>query len=169
MALPFHTLSPPPAAEITGVAVFARLVDGVGFRYHWATEGLRPEDLDFSPGAGCMPLRQMLQHVHRMAQWVERGLAGQPCPPASGPEDLGTLRHQTLDLLAAIRAHALALGEKGLAQAAFPRGGEVYTVWNIVNGPLIDIVHHVGQIATYRRLLGNPVPKANQLLGQPPA
>ena len=38
----------PEAPEhVDGVSVLSRVVDGLAFRYHWATDGLRPEDYAF--------------------------------------------------------------------------------------------------------------------------
>jgi hypothetical protein len=42
-------------------------------------------------------------------------------------------------------------------------------LWNIINGPVSDALTHVGQINSFRRLNGNPVPRANVFLGRPPA
>ena len=40
--------------------------------------------------------------------------------------------------------------------------------WHIINGPIADAFTHVGQINSFRRLSGNPVPKANVFTGTPP-
>ena len=41
--------------------------------------------------------------------------------------------------------------------------------WNMINGPLADALTHVGQINSWRRLAGNPAPKADVFRGRPPA
>ncbi len=40
-----------PANQETSASgnVVARIIDGLGFRYYWGTEGLREEDLKFKP------------------------------------------------------------------------------------------------------------------------
>jgi len=40
--------------------------------------------------------------------------------------------------------------------------------WHIINGPVSDALTHVGQINSFRRLAGNPVPSANVFTGEPP-
>ena len=40
--------------------------------------------------------------------------------------------------------------------------------WHIINGPIADALTHVGQINSFRRLVGNPTPKAQVFLGIPP-
>ena len=42
-------------------------------------------------------------------------------------------------------------------------------LWNLINGPVSDALTHVGQINSFRRLNGNPVPRANVFLGRSPA
>jgi hypothetical protein len=38
----------------------------------------------------------------------------------------------------------------------------------MINGPLADALTHVGQINAFRRLAGNPTPKARLFTGEPP-
>ena len=45
--LPYYTLPDPPT-EMTATGVLIRLVDSFGFRYRWATEGLREEDMELT-------------------------------------------------------------------------------------------------------------------------
>jgi hypothetical protein len=42
----------------------------------------------------------------------------------------------------------------------FDRGGKIsdYPLWNLLNGPLADAINHVGQIVSFRRSAGNPIP-----------
>ena len=45
----FRSVSAYPAREdANGVVI--RWIDSLGYRFYWATEGLRPEDVTFSPG-----------------------------------------------------------------------------------------------------------------------
>jgi len=59
-SLPYYEIPSYPETY-TAATVAARLIDGVGFRYYWATEGLRPEDLSHRPskdnGDPCPHLR----------------------------------------------------------------------------------------------------------------
>ncbi|MCK5671198.1 hypothetical protein KAI10_07435, partial [Candidatus Bathyarchaeota archaeon] len=43
-----------------------------------------------------------------------------------------------------------------------------FPVWNLINGPLSDALTHVGQIASWRRMNGNPIPGARVFHGEPP-
>jgi len=46
--LPFREIPAYPESY-SAESVVARMIDGLGFRFYWATEGLRPEDLAFRP------------------------------------------------------------------------------------------------------------------------
>jgi hypothetical protein len=44
-----------------------------------------------------------------------------------------------------------------------------YPLWNMINGPLADAMYHTGQIVSFRRSSGNPIPKGvNHLVGKGP-
>jgi hypothetical protein len=34
-----------------------------------------------------------------------------------------------------------------------------YPIWNLINGPLSDVLYHTGQIVSFRRTSGNPIAK----------
>src|SRR5690242_15943773 len=58
----------PPAAEsFTAGTVASRMVDGLGFRYYWATEGLRPEDLSFKPSKDARTSEETIAHIYEMS------------------------------------------------------------------------------------------------------
>ena len=50
----------------------------------------------------------------------------------------------------------------------FERGGKQtkFPVWNLINGPIADAIYHTGQVVSFRRTSGNPIPKGvNVFLG----
>jgi|GEM_PF-5684614 len=47
--LPYYQIPDAPSTY-TAATVSARMIDGLGYRYYWATESLRPEDLAYEPG-----------------------------------------------------------------------------------------------------------------------
>ena len=46
--LPYYQIPDAPE-KFTAGNVAARVIDGLGFRYYWATEGLRDVDLTYKP------------------------------------------------------------------------------------------------------------------------
>ncbi|MDA1266581.1 MAG: hypothetical protein O2816_15990 [Planctomycetota bacterium] len=177
MSLPYETLEPGPD-EVTAPAVLARLVDAMGFRYRWATEGLDGDQLEFCPVEGAFTLGKVLVHMNLLVRWVDgsvRGtLSGEPDNIDEGqmvaPEEWGDLRADTLTRIVALRD--LFSGAQPDQLAAVSITGSTKSgpqpFWSIINGPLADFLTHVGQVASWRRLAGNPAPRADVFRGLPP-
>ena len=49
-------------------SVAGRIVDGLGFRYYWATEGLRPEDHAFKPSEEARTVGETIDHIVVLTQ-----------------------------------------------------------------------------------------------------
>jgi len=165
--LPYLRLPDPPE-RVRGATVMARLVDGLAFRYRWATEGLRADDADFRPSPQTMTVKELLAHIARLISWVDGHLGGQASP--SFADDLEGLRRQTLNHLSKVRARLVEMDDTALAQHRIVGSkGDSHPFWNMLNGPLADALTHVGQVNAWRRLAGNPSPRADVFRGKPPA
>lgn len=163
--LPYRSIPEPPG-EVSAPSVLVRLVDGLGFRYRWATEGLRDEDYEYRPSPDSMSVRELLGHIHGLVSWVLQSLGGDAQPAPEDPS-LREIRGLTLEKVEMIRNLLVGMSPKELVLRRIrTRGGE-YPFWNMVNGPLSDALTHVGQINSWRRLNGNPVPGHNVFLGEP--
>ncbi len=163
-----HEIGAPPDA-LDGTTVLARLVDGLAFRYYWATEGLRPEDFTFRPGPDSMSTLELLKHILYLTFMIEQTVRNADAREKLRSEDPGELREKTLETLAGIRSRLGRLTDETLAtHEVLRRDGSRYPVWNIINGPLADALTHVGQINAWRRLNGNPTRAADVFAGLPP-
>jgi len=162
--LPYHVLPEPPE-EVTAATVLVRLVDGLGFRYRWATEGLRDEDYKYQPSPDSMSMRQLLGHIHGLANWVLQSLGEETQPLPEAPS-LQEIRGITLDKISRIRSRLLETKPEQLVSLRIRTRGSDYPLWNMINGPLSDALTHVGQVNSWRRLNGNPVPAHNVFLGR---
>ena len=60
--LPYHQIPDYPETFTAG-SVAARMVDGLGFRYYWATEGLRSEDLNYKPSEEGRTCEETIDHI----------------------------------------------------------------------------------------------------------
>ena len=67
--LPYYQLPDYPETY-TASTVAARMVDGLGFRYYWATEGLRPEDLAFRPGIEARTSEETIDHILGLSEVI---------------------------------------------------------------------------------------------------
>ena len=147
--------------HLSGTSMLARMLDGLGFRFYWATEGLRAEDYDFRPAKDTMSIRELVTHVWSLMNWVSGAALS---TPHEEPKDCLAAREGTLKIIQALRETMLAMSDEDLGKLRI----RDKPFWNIVNGPFSDALTHTGQINSFRRLAGNPVAGANVFLGEPP-
>jgi hypothetical protein len=76
--------------------VVARLLDGLGFRYYWATEGLRPVDLTFRPTPKARNSLETLQHIYDLSTMIINAVGGKQVQP-SEYNSYAELRKATLE------------------------------------------------------------------------
>ncbi len=155
----FQTLDAYPDRQ-DAVGVLLRLIDGLGYRFHWATAELTASDYAFSPGAGCQTIGALVAHVWGLVNWIHATVAGEGA--AWRPSDPAEQRLHALALLSAVRDRLATLD----GDALFALHIDGHPFWHLLNGPLSDALTHVGQIASFRRLHGNPVPKHSVFRGQ---
>jgi hypothetical protein len=168
MDLPFRTIPAPPT-ETTRGAIIARIVDGIGFRYYWATEGLAGAAFAFRPAEDCMSLGELLEHIHELLSWVAVSIGATRGNAKNEPDaDPITLRSRTLLTALDLREAFLRMTESTLASVAIRTSrGDSFPFWNMLNGPLADSLTHIGQVNSWRRILGTPAPAADVFRGLP--
>ena len=159
-SLPYYQIPDPPSSY-TAAGVVGRMVDGLGFRYYWATEGLTPADLEFKPGESNRTLGETLDHIYGLSSVILNAALKKPNEGAAErPEGFDAIRSATLRNLA--EASALFKQSENLEEhvAIFvrPSGNSEFPFWNMINGPIEDAVWHCGQVVSYRRASGNPMP-----------
>ena len=86
------------------------------------------------------------------------------------PEHLDELRIITLNNLSKASELFSSYNENELNELniIFERGGKLskFPIWNLINGPIADALYHTGQVVSFRRTSGNPIPKGvNVFLG----
>ncbi|MDA7558075.1 hypothetical protein N8768_02835 [Flavobacteriaceae bacterium] len=156
--LPYMEI-PNPSEVYTAGAVVSRMIDGLGFRFYWATEGLRIEDLTFKPSNDARTTAETLNHILELVQMIHNTALKKDIDYIQN-EELSILekRSITLKMLKTssdIFRNAQHLGQ---FQISFYREGKQseYPFWNQINGPISDALWHCGQIVSHRRTSGNP-------------
>ncbi|TKD65270.1 hypothetical protein [Flavobacterium sp. ASW18X] len=171
---PLPYASVPEAEEnYSAGAIVSRTIDGLGFRYYWATEGLTQQDLVFSAADDTRNILQTLEHILELSKAVRNAVEQRPNvrPQVSANYTLEQLRIETLtNLKIASQAYKNA-SDKAFNNfdVVFKRGEKTipFPFWNLVNGQLSDAIYHNGQIVLLRRIAGNPInPKVNVFLGK---
>ena len=159
--LPYYEIQEQPE-NFTGGAVASRMIDGLGFRFYWATEGLRPEDLAWKPGSETRTTEETITHIYEMTNLILNSTTNTPNTPRDQKEKLSfeQMRRTALENLkkASDNLRTKTDAEMKSLKIIFKRdsGTTEFPFWNQLNGPIADCLWHVGQIVSFRRSSGNP-------------
>ena len=169
--LPFSSIQPPAESYSAGTSI-SRMIQGLGFRYYWATDGLRDEDLSYRPTSKAKNTMETIQHIYGLSKTILNTVKNIPSlrPALKPPATLEDLRETTLNHLKEAASLFENINETQLEylNIIFERGGKQtkFPVWNLINGPIADAIYHTGQVVSFRRTSGNPIPKGvNVFLG----
>jgi len=159
-SLPYYEV--PAAPEMYNAAsVAARMVDGLGFRYHWATDGLRPEDLTYEPGNDAQSCEEVLKHLLGLSRFILRTVKQEVHDNTRVYPELNweQQREETLMNFKMASDILKETGDVSASKIVFKRGEKTSEMpfWNLLNGPIADAIYHTGQIVSYRRTTGNPI------------
>ncbi len=162
--LPYESIPAAPESY-TASAVAARMVDGLGFRYYWATYDLRQDDLAYRASASSRKVEETLSHIMGLAEVIYNTVHAQPTDRTAGLPTMSyeEMRAQTLRYLWDASQTLRGQEDSALQQETiiFQRGnriGDPYGFWYLLNGPLADALWHTGQVVAHRRASGNPLP-----------
>ena len=155
---------PTASKEYTPGTTASRLIDGLGFRYYWTTEGLKEKDLVFKPNAAARSSEETIDHILGLSQVILNATLklknGQKQPEMTFVEK----RKKTLENLH--QASEILRVSNDISQYKMIFGAKELPFWNVINGPIADAIWHVGQVVSFRRSSGNPInPKINHLSG----
>jgi len=153
---------------INSTNCIARIIDGIGFRYYWATENLTDNEFLFSPGNGSMNITELNLHIYDLA-FITNKTFGLIAPyQKESFNDFSSARKEILSLYEACSKHLKLIDNDNILNDYIvnPKSfdGE-FSFWYLLNGPIADCLTHIGQITNWRRLSGNIQPKANVFLG----
>lgn len=160
--LPYYQIPDYPE-KYTAETTAARMIDGLGFRYYWGTEGLRPEDLSFKPSKDGRTTAETIDHIYGLSLVILNATLKQPNDRTIERPKLSSFlekRKATLENLKRA-SDILKSCEEGAIKdfkMVFKRADSesVFPFWNNINGPIADAIWHVGQVVSHRRTSGNP-------------
>ena len=169
--LPFRQIPDyPPSMNEAGV--LARFVEGLGYRYYWATDGLRAEDLAYKPSPDARTTQETIQHLFSLARFTLFSIRGETIPFGKEYENYSfeQLRSETLNMLAEAST-VLRSGSYKPTPIKFPPAADGSSrsipFWHLMNGPVSDALYHTGQVVSFRRSSGNPMnPNVNVFMGR---
>ena len=161
MELPYYQIPDYPEDYSPGNVV-SRMIDGLGFRYYWATEGLTQKDLEYKPSEEARTTLQTMEHIHGMSKMILNGADATPNVQKENPPKYSyeELRKMTLENLQAASKKMVGKQAEDLEESkvVFQNGDKQssFPYWNMINGMLSDCIYHTGQIVLMRRVTGNP-------------
>lgn len=153
--LPYYEL-PAYSETFTAGTVAARMVDGLGFRFYWATKDLTAKDLAYKIDNDTRITEETIDHIFNLSYI----LLNATLQEERSKKELSTLsaeakRVQTL--LNLKEASDLLKVSDDISKFTLNFGANKIPFWNNINGPIADCIWHCGQIASFRRLSGNPI------------
>jgi hypothetical protein len=156
--LPYAEIPEAPESYTPG-GVVSRMIDGLGFRYYWATEGLRPEDLKYKASPEGRTSEETVDHILGLSHVVLNSALRQVnAPREEEPMTFDQKRALTLKNLEQASQIMRSVEDLNDYPVVF-KGKESnveYPFWNQVNGPISDALWHCGQLVLLRRASGNP-------------
>tara|TARA_R110000744_G_scaffold91018_7_gene176686 strand:+ start:547 stop:1149 length:603 start_codon:yes stop_codon:yes gene_type:complete len=172
MELPYKEIPAYPSDYSSGNLV-SRMIDGLGYRFYWATEGLTEKDLAYKPSEDGRTILQTLEHIHVMSNNILLAPDAKPYerpknPPKYSYEELRALTLQNLKA-ATLKILGKSSQEMEDFKVVFKQGDRTseFPYWNMINGMISDCIYHTGQIVLMRRASGNPQnPNVNVFLGK---
>ena len=159
--LPYYEIPEAPK-EFTAGTTASRMVDGLGFRYHWATDGLTEKDLAFKPTEEARTTGETLNHILGLSQVILNATL-KVANGAKQPEmTFAEKRKKTLENLQ--QASNILKKSTDVSDYKLIFGDTEIPFWNVINGPISDALWHTGQVVSFRRSSGNPFPKGVSVL-----
>ena len=156
---------PPPQSTLKAGDIISRMIQGLGYRFYWASKDLRTEDLSYRPSKDAVSSLETLQHIYGLSLMILNAYSSTPNkrPLNALPEDYRFLRQSILTNLdqSAQLYSGKSEEEVHKMNVVFERDGKIsrFPVWNLLNGPLSDAIYHTGQLVSFRRTTGNPIQK----------
>lgn len=157
--LPYYEIPEYPDTYTAG-SVVSRMIDGLGFRYYWATEALKKEDLIYKPSENGRSCEETLEHIYSLSKVIVNATTNTPNDRSVVEEELDfeAKRKQTLENFE--KASIILRNGKDLTDLKLifksNQGTNEFPFWNNINGPIADAIWHTGQVVLLRRASGNP-------------
>ncbi|KAA3612691.1 MAG: hypothetical protein DWQ05_18765 [Calditrichaeota bacterium] len=157
----YYTLPDFPT-NISAPNIICRMLAGIGFRFYWATEELTEVDYAFQPCEGARSIGATIEHIWDLLNWIYCTIEPDGKSKAGAAKQW---RESSLELIEILEDSFSKMEKEDLAALQILQR----PFWLIINGPLSDVLTHIGQIATLRRIAGKPAPDSNPFTGTAPA
>nr|WP_321225530.1 hypothetical protein [uncultured Psychroserpens sp.] len=162
--IPYYEI-PEYSKEFTAGTMAARMVDALGFRFYWSSEGLTDEDLVYKPNEDVRSTAETIDHILDLSYIIVNSTLNKP----NGKVDNSSMTYPDKRKQALINLKTAAdilRTSDDISKYKIIFGENEIPFWNQVNGPIADAIWHCGQLASFRRTSGNPInSKVNHFRG----
>lgn len=174
MKLPYYQIPEYPENYSSGT-IISRFIDGLGYRYYWATEALTEKDLQYKPSIEAFSTYKTVEHIYWLSiitvNTIQNVSSTRLTPDDLSAMTFDTLREKTLLNFKKASELSSTKTEKDISQHMLMiqkgEGKVEFPFWHVMNGPISDALYHTGQIVSFRRTTGNPIhPKVNVFTGK---
>lgn len=141
---------PEYSGDYTANTVAARMIDGLGFRYYWASESLREEDLNYKPSNSGRATSETIEHIYGLSKFIRNSILSDYKDTNKDELTFLEKRNQTL------MNFKMVSDVLKNTETPFKLDSTEVPFWNIINGPISDALWHCGQVVLLRRASGNP-------------
>ena len=157
--LPFYEIPDYPESY-SEAGIVGRMIDGLGFRYYWATEGLTDTDMVYKLPNDSRSSMETIIHIYDLSNMILYTALNSPIEMMS-TEGMGFKEIRKNTLLNLKQASDIIKKTKNFEYLSiiFLRNDKKikFPFWNQLNGPIEDAVWHCGQVVAFRRASGNPI------------
>jgi len=159
--LPYYQIPEPPTTYTAGTST-SRMVDGLGFRFYWATEGLSELDLAFKPNETARTTEETVDHIYHLSIRILNATLIKVNGATEPSMTFAEKRKKTLENL--LQASTILKKSNNVSDFKILFPDKEFSFWCVINGPIADAIWHVGQLVSFRRSSGNPFPKGVSVL-----
>jgi hypothetical protein len=158
--LPFSEIGDYPN-EFSQSNIVSRMIEGLGYRYYWATKSLTENDLKYKPSDDSRTTIEVIKHIHELTIMISSSFEKKIVDFPLEQYDYKLLREKTLLNLKYIHDELKSSPDFSKLSISFKRGDSTmfFPFWNQINGPISDALWHCGQVVMNRRASGNPLQK----------
>ena len=106
------------------------------------------------------------KHILQLLLWSADAV-GVELPKKAIPDSFDERKAEIEKTCLHLRSHVALMDDQALSKITIylKRADTHFSVWYLINGPLSDAIHHIGQMVTWRRISGNPSPRLSPFTG----
>ena len=155
---PFSDISEYPT-EFSQANIVSRMIEGLGYRYYWASKSLSETDLEYKSSEDARSTLEIIKHIYSLTNMISSSFKNQQYEFSDVNYGYKELREKTLLNLEYIHEQLKLNPDFSKLKIRFERGGNMmeFPFWNQINGPISDALWHCGQVVMNRRASGNPL------------